>query len=178
MSCRAVALVVMLSSCAHTLLAQGPRLAFAPSTETPSLEGPADSAPIPARCRSVEPALVGLGGLVGGAVGMIGGAYLLAAISDGRGEDDDLAAAVVGGTLGEVIGVAVGAHLAGGSRGNAVATFVASGLGFIAGAVLASRTADPYQWVMVPLVQIPVTAMAEHASARAIAAREPACHPI
>lgn len=166
-----------------TLAAQGPRAVTFASAVTDDVGLPGGGTPrlarIPDRCLSSPPGHLAIGGILGGAIGMFGGAYGLAAVTDGSAEDGDMAAAIIGGGLGEITGVAAGVHLANGGRGNALADFVASGLGLMAGMFLSAHLDHvPHNWVAVPMVQVPVVVAIERLTARNKAARIPACRPI
>ena len=109
---------------------------------------------------------------------MYGGAYGLSALVGGDGYDE-FGAALIGATIGEVAGVAAGTHFANGSRGDAFATFTASGVGAIVGAMLASKLdRGDHDWLALPLVQLPLTAGIQHVTARARARRNPDCSAV
>ena len=168
----AIVLIVLMSAGAGRLAAQGPKLAFDAQL------GDSRPGPIPVICPEADPAPLVAGGLLGGVVGMYAGAIALSAVTKGNAEDGDLYAAVVGGLVGEIAGVAMGAHLSNRSRGDPFASVAASAVGFVAGAWISSKLDDRLDWLAVPLVQVPLTVMVEHRSARARARALPACNPI
>jgi hypothetical protein len=102
-----------------------------------------------------------LGGLAGGAVGLVGGFYVGAALAN----DDDpedleaLAGGAVGATIGEALLLPLGVHLANGRRGSYAASALVS-LGIVAGGILALQAVHydapgtPVILVAVPVSQI------------------------
>jgi len=110
-----------------------------------SVVAPADSLP-PGSPRPVAPGEIALGpssygvlpvvgALVGGAIGAYGGAVLgLAFVDDSHGGDEweDLTAAFLGATAGEVVLMPLGAHFGNGSRGSYWSALGGSLLGYAA----------------------------------------------
>lgn len=129
-------------------------LAAAPAAgQTPYAVAPVAAAP---EARSTA-ALVG-GGLLGGAVGLVGGFYLGAALADSDGEDlDFLSGGVAGAAIGEGILLPLGVHVANGRRGDALVSSAVS-LGIAAAGLLALEAAhyDP-PWAPAIAVAVPVT---------------------
>lgn len=112
-------------------------------------------------------------GILGGAVGFFGGAYLGAWIADSRDDGlDDLDAihgALIGATLGESTLLPVGVHLANGRRGNLWLSTLAS-VGLAVGGVGLMEAAHwdapavPVIAVAVPLAQLATTIAIERAT--------------
>ena len=82
------------------------------------------------------------GGVLGGTAGLFGGMLagaMFAHVGDCRGGDCSLGSALAGAGAGEILGVAVGAHLGSRSRGNlALAVLTSAGVA-AAGALVASQ---------------------------------------
>lgn len=117
----------------------------------------------PAEGRSI-PALAGAG-LLGGALGLVAGAYVGATLADDDAEGfSALGGAVAGGAIGEALLLPLGVHLAGGRRGSYAAS-VAASLGLVGAGLLALEAVHydspgvPIVVVAVPLAQL-VTAVA------------------
>jgi len=113
--------------------------------------------------RQLNPAGAVIGGILGGGVGLLGGAYLGAALNSAggcRGEDCGLYGAIVGGLIGESLGVPFGVHLGGGSWHNFGLSLLASAGLTLAGTLLAQSVdrggsnAGTAVLVMVPVAQI------------------------
>jgi hypothetical protein len=112
-------------------------------------------------------------GILGGAVGFFGGAYLGAWIADSRDDGlDDLDAlhgALIGATLGESTLLPLGVHLANGRRGNVWLSALAS-VGLAAGGVGLMEAAHwdapaaPVIAVAVPLAQLAAAIAIERAT--------------
>jgi hypothetical protein len=96
------------------------------------------------------------GGLIGGAVGAVGGFYVGAVLAS-DGDDDDLdflSGAVAVGTIGEGLLLPLGVHIANGGRGSYATSALAS-LGLAAAGLLALEAAH-YDPPTVPIVLIAV----------------------
>jgi hypothetical protein len=118
-----------------------------------------DTAPATARPISVARTITG--GLVGGALGMVGGFALGVMASDdcGGGEDCGLAGGVIGALIGESVGLAIGAHIGARStqHDKMLLTSLASA-GIAAGGALAgvglSEIGGNLGLIMVPLTPV------------------------
>ena len=105
-----------------------------------------------------DPAAQVIGGIVGGALGMIGGAYIGYAMetAGGCGPYNDMCGFggfIIGGALGEAIGLGAGVQLFGGSRGTMGSAIGGSLLAGIGGALLASGT-DGVLAPAIPVMQL------------------------
>ena len=174
-----VAVVTLLVSVPPALASQGPRQPGFERVRDPVL--PADHAVGRAgrdrRCGVASAPSLAVGAIAGGAVGLVAGAFGLGALA-GQDEYEALGMAVVGGVVGEVAGVAIGAHLANESRGDLFATFVGSGVGLLVAAFASAQVDDAHHWIVVPLIQVPITVAVEHHSGREKARKLAACRPI
>lgn len=94
-------------------------------------------------------------GLLGGAVGAVGGGYLGALMASDQDEDlDEVAAALAGAAVGEALLLPLGVHLADGRRGGYwSAALVSAGL---AGAGVAAMAASGWNPPVVPIVLVVV----------------------
>ncbi len=174
-----VATAILILSSFMPLAAQGPRqpeFASFPDQAFP-LEPTRLRAQLDRRCGVSSPAWLGLGAVAGGGVGLFAGALGGAAFAGGDGYEA-LGAGVVGAVLGEITGVALGAHLANEARGNLFATVVGSGVGLLVASFIAVNADEAHEWVVVPLVQVPITVALQHYSGREKARKLPACRPI
>ncbi len=116
-----------------------------------------------------------LGAIVGGAVGLYGGGGLaLALFGDDFNSDDyaDIAAVVLGATVGEVFLMPAGAHLGNGSKGSYWSALGGSALGFLA--TLALSYAGPVGTLAGVAVQVALTVSGERRSAKRKAAERAA----
>ncbi len=111
-----------------------------------------------------------LGGLAGGVVGFIGGAALGTLLSGSEGGDDDLAVPILAASLGTVLGIPLGTHLANGSRGRLGHGIAASGVALLAGlAALSLMDSDggaPVVGVAIPIAMITGSVVAEQRTTR------------
>ena len=102
-------------------------------------------------------------GLLGGAIGLVGGAYLGALIAhDGDCAEclEELGGALVGGTAGEALLLPLGVHLANGSRGSYwTAALVSAGLAAAGVVTMKAAHWDP-PTVPIVLVAVPVAQLA------------------
>ena len=174
-----VGTAVLVLSSFMPLVAQGPRqpeFASVPDQAFP-LETTRLQVQLDRRCGVSSPAWLGLGAVAGGAVGLFAGALGGAALAGGD-EYEALGAGVVGAVVGEITGVALGAHLANESRGDLFATVVGSGVGLLVASFIAVNADEAHEWVVVPLVQLPITVALQHYSGRENARKLPACRPI
>ncbi len=109
-----------------------------------------------------------LGALVGGTVGLYGGAVLGLALFGGdeynSDEYEDIAAVVLGATVGEVFLMPAGAHLANGSRGSYWSALGGSALGFAG--FLALSALGPAGAIAGVVLQTALTVSAERRAAR------------
>lgn len=111
-------------------------------------------------------------GLLGGAAGMVGGAYL-GSSAEGCGTPPCGAAGLTGAALGEVLGMSLGVHLANGRRGAWAADLMAALASGVAGGMVLARilpatgTANDLVLVSVPLIQIVATVITERRTADA-----------
>ncbi len=117
--------------------------ASSPTDSIPSATAPGDGeanpplAPKPPAA-DPQPPVVGpiVGAIVGGAVGLYGGAGLSLALFGGdeysSNDYEDIAAVVLGATVGEVFLMPAGAHLGNGGRGSYWSALGGSALGFLA----------------------------------------------
>ena len=123
---------------------------------------------VPARARTGSAARAIIGGIIGGTLGTVGGAWLGGMTSSGcQGEDCGLVGVLVGGMIGEPLGLALGVHV--GSRSerheNLLVTSLASGA-ILAGGVFAGLRLGTLDGsaagVMIPLTPVVqlVTALA------------------
>ena len=127
------------------------------------------SSPALAQSRSA-PALLA-GGLIGGAVGTLGGFYVGAVL--GSDDDDDdldfLGTGVAVATIGEGLLLPLGVHVANGSRGSYMSSALAS-LGLAAGGLLALEAAHydppaaPIILIAVPIAQLAASIAIERAT--------------
>lgn len=113
-----------------------------------------------AQSDSVDPvAAMLVSGLALGAVGMFGGGYLGYQIETAGGCGDaffcGLAGAILGGLIGESVGMATGIHLAGGSR-NSFAGDLGVALGIAALGTIAAPVTYGISLLAVPVVQLVV----------------------
>ncbi|HEU4464821.1 MAG TPA: hypothetical protein VFS53_07245 [Gemmatimonadota bacterium] len=142
------------------------RLAWA---SPPSAEWPAAESRSVAESRSAP--VLTLGGLAGGAVGLVGGFYVGAVLaSDDDGDDlDVLSGGVAGATIGEGLLVPLGVHIANGGRGSYTTSALAS-LGIAAAGLLALQAVHydppgaPIVLVAVPVAQILTSIAIERAT--------------
>jgi hypothetical protein len=151
------------------------------SVATPS-DPPAPAMPPLARPGSIvadeQPSVVGpvIGALVGGAAGFFGGAALGLALLGGdeysSDEYEDVAAVLIGATVGEVLLMPAGAHFANGSRGSYGAALGGSALGFAGGIALSAL--GPVGAVIGVALQTTLTVAAERRSAARRALPAPA----
>jgi hypothetical protein len=116
------------------------------------------------------PALA-LGGLLGGAVGIVGGFYLGAALADGEDTNDldFLSGGVAGAAIGEGLLLPAGVHVANDSRGSYTLSAAAS-LGIAAAGLLALEALHydapgaPIVLVAVPIAQLVTSVAIERAT--------------
>lgn len=148
-------------------------LALAPAAAMAQGGAPAElrlewASPGFAQSRST-PALAA-GGLVGGAVGALGGFYVGAIL--GSDDDDDLdflGTGVAVGTIGEGLLLPLGVHIANGGRGSYMSSALAS-LGLAAGGLLALEAAHydppaaPIILIAVPIAQLAASIAIERAT--------------
>lgn len=135
----------------------------------PSAEWPAAESRSVAESRSAP--VLTLGGLAGGAVGLVGGFYVGAVLaSDDDGDDlDVLSGGVAGATIGEGLLVPLGVHIANGGRGSYTTSALAS-LGIAAAGLLALQAVHydppgaPIVLVAVPVAQILTSIAIERAT--------------
>ncbi len=118
-----------------------------------------DSLPHPARAAAMTPADIRrgfVGGVLGSVAGAIAGAAagsLLARKSGCVGEYCGLFA-LAGGTLGEPVGLAVGAHLGSGGRASMALTTLVSTAIAVTGSILAGASGAPITLALVPAIQL------------------------
>jgi hypothetical protein len=73
-----------------------------------------------------HPAVLALGGVLGGAAGLVGGAYLGARATEHRCEDCFLVGGIFGAVAGASTGLPLGVHIANGGRGRLLPSLAAS----------------------------------------------------
>lgn len=125
----------------------------------------------PSAAESRSAPVLSVGGLLGGAVGVVGGFYVGALLaSDDDGDDlDVLSGGVAGATIGEGLLLPLGVHLANGSRGSYATSALAS-LGLAAAGLLALEAVHydppgaPIVLIAVPIAQIATSIAIERAT--------------
>lgn len=135
----------------------------------PSLAAPSPEPPSPV-------GVMVLGGIGGGAIGLLAGGYLGAALETARCGGEPfcgLAGTIFGGIAGEVLMLPLGVHLANGSRGRYLPAALASaavgvaGLLVVAAAENASDRAGMAVAIAVPVAQIATAISIERSTHRA-----------
>jgi hypothetical protein len=121
-----------------------------------------------------QPSIVApvIGSLIAGAAGLYGGALLGASIfgGDDNNEYDEYGGAILGGIVGEVFLMPVGAHLGNGSQGSYWSAFGGSSLGFVA--TLALSYLGPVGGAVGVALQTALTVSGERRSAKRRAAEQ------
>ena len=101
-----------------------------------------------------HPAWLAVGGVLGGAAGLVGGAYLGARATEAQCEDCFLVGGIYGAVAGGSAGLPLGVHLANGGRGRLLPSLVASLAIGGAGLGLSALT-DTYELMIpVPALQL------------------------
>ena len=130
----------------------------------------------PAMARGAPPSLAApiLGGVLGGAIGLFGGAYTGLVLNDGsESEWDEIGAAITGGLAGEALLLPLGAHLGNRRRGSFASDLGVSILGGLAGiGVIAISGGHPGGFVLGCGLQLGLVVAQERAGDRARSARE------
>ena len=146
---RAVLLLFALAGLsAGTLQAQ--RLTPSPFptvTDAPAAPGLNPSAVVVRR--QTHPALLAVGGVLGGAAGLVGGAYVGARATEDQCEDCFLLGGIYGAVAGGSAGLPLGVHVANGSRGRLLPSLVASLA--IGGAGLGAAALTNTYEIMIPV---------------------------
>ena len=168
---RALVAVLLVLGSAHAVVAQG-RPAGSPRWQAPALApgygfGTTDSL---GRSYPVDTPLLVLGGLVGGAAGLLGGGAVGYAFGGGGrlcGDDPcGLEGGLLGAVGGEMLFLPLGVHLANHSRGNYGYSLLASvGLGLL-GTGLASTANSGALLLAVPIAQLASSIIIERATSR------------
>lgn len=129
-----LALLILPAPAAAQRLTPSP---FPAVEEIPSATGPNPSA-VAVR-PPTHPAWLGLGGVLGGAVGLVAGGYVGARLTEDRCEDCFLVGGIYGAVAGASTGLPFGVHLANGGRGRLPPSLAASlaiaGMGLGAAAI-------------------------------------------
>lgn len=133
----------------------------------PSIEQPS-SAVIPSinafLCRETSPALLAAGGVLGGAVGVFGGALAGAYLTGNSCEDCALLGAAYGAVAGGSALLPLGVHLANGRRGNFGATLLASLATGVVGLGVSQAANSAEVMLAVPVLQIVSSVLIERAT--------------
>jgi hypothetical protein len=120
---------------------------FVSGDAVPSATGPNPSA-VTVR-QATHPAWLALGGVLGGAVGLVSGAYIGARATEDRCEDCFLVGGIYGAVAGGSAGLPLGVHLANGGRGRLLPSLAASFA--IAGAGLGASALTNTDGLMIPV---------------------------
>jgi hypothetical protein len=116
------------------------------------------------RVVGTHPGLLALGGVLGGAVGLVGGAYVGARITEDDCEDCFLLGGIRGAIAGGSAGIPLGVHLANGRRGKLLPSLLASlaiGGAGLGAAVLANK----YELMIpVPVAQLVASILIERST--------------
>jgi len=152
-------LVLLLLQPDRVLLAQRP-VTF-PSVGDDSAPGPPNQA---TRVAETHPATLAFAGAVGGAIGLLGGAIAGAKITEDDCEDCALLGGVYGAVAGGSTGLALGVHLANGSRGRFLPSLLTSLALGGAGLGMAVLSDTPEIMIAVPVAQLVSTILIERST--------------
>ena len=114
----------------------------------------------------VHPALLAAGGILGGAVGVFGGALAGARITQHDCEDCGIVGAAYGAVAGGSALLPLGVHLANGSRGRLVPSLLSSLAIGVAGVGVAAASNSVDVMIAVPVLQLMSSILIERRTAR------------
>jgi hypothetical protein len=115
---------------------------------------------------TTDPALLVLGGVIGGAAGLLAGGLVGARPTEHRCEDCGFVGGVYGAVAGGSVGLPLGVHVANGRRGRVLPALGASLAIGGAGLGLAALTNDARVMIPVPVLQILTSIMLERSTSR------------